>query len=96
MKTIQSIQIWIDGSLQTASVMNAYCISDNLVSQAVFYFALFAENADTTLGLQLTQGNLSMTGADYTEYESNQYAWDWIAKQLNLTITGDYVPPTNK
>jgi len=23
----------------------------------------------------------------------DNYAWDWVAEQLNLTITGDYVPP---
>jgi hypothetical protein len=36
-----------------------------------------------------------MTGADYLAYQTNQYAWDWVANQLNLTITGDYIPPTS-
>jgi len=34
-----------------------------------------------------------MTGEVYTQWEADSYAWDWIAAQLNLTITGDYVPP---
>jgi len=34
-----------------------------------------------------------MTGDAYTQWEVDSYAWDWIAQQLNLTITGDYVPP---
>jgi hypothetical protein len=34
-----------------------------------------------------------MTGADYDAWETNEYAYDWVAAQLNLTITGDYVPP---
>ena len=35
-----------------------------------------------------------MTGEAYNAYGTNPFAWDWIANQLNLTITGDYVPPT--
>ena len=34
-----------------------------------------------------------MTGEAYTKWTQDAYAWDWIAEQLNLTITGDYVPP---
>ena len=38
-----------------------------------------------------------MTGIDYTTYNSssdaNAYAWDWIATTLNVTITGEYIPP---
>ena len=42
---------------------------------------------------QLAQGNLTMTGEDYQAWQTNEYAYDWVAGQLNLTITGDYVPP---
>ena len=34
-----------------------------------------------------------MEGEAYTQWEVDTYAWDWIAEQLNLTITGDYVTP---
>ena len=36
---------------------------------------------------------VEISGKDYVNYETNLYAWDYIAKQLNLTITGDYIPP---
>jgi hypothetical protein len=42
---------------------------------------------------QLAQGNLSMSGEVYDAWQTNDYAYDWVATQLNLTITGDYVPP---
>jgi hypothetical protein len=42
---------------------------------------------------QLAQGNLTMSGDDYSAWEVDNYAWDWIAGQLNLVITGDYVAP---
>jgi hypothetical protein len=34
-----------------------------------------------------------MTGEAYVQWEVDSYAWDWVASELNLTITGDYVPP---
>jgi hypothetical protein len=43
--------------------------------------------------MQVAQGNLSMTGEAYADWSVDSYAWDWIAEQLNLTITGDYIPP---
>jgi hypothetical protein len=43
--------------------------------------------------MQVAQGNLSMTGEAYADWSQDSYAWDYIAEQLNLTITGDYIPP---
>jgi hypothetical protein len=54
---------------------------------------LYSTNVDGSQGGQLTQGNLSMTGEAYTDWTVDNYAWDWVAEQLNLTITGDYNPP---
>jgi hypothetical protein len=34
-----------------------------------------------------------MTGKDYENYLDNQYAYDWIAKTINVTIIGDYAMP---
>jgi hypothetical protein len=35
-----------------------------------------------------------MSGEAYLGWGNNdEYAWDWAAQELNLTITGDYVPP---
>ncbi len=39
----------------------------------------------------LAQGNLTMDGAAYENWEQDETAWEWIADTLNLTITGDYV-----
>jgi hypothetical protein len=49
---------------------------------------------DGNIANQLSQGNLNMSGEAYAEWTIDEYAWDWVAEQLNLTITGDYVPPT--
>jgi hypothetical protein len=50
-------------------------------------------NEDGSQGMQLAQGNLTMIGEAYADWSVDAYAWDWIAGQLNLVITGDYIPP---
>lgn len=88
MKTIEPISIWDNGTVQEASVLNAYVVNDNLINSAIFYYTLSSESLQ-----QLAQGNLIMTSQDYDDWQTNEYAYDWIAAQLNLTIIGDYVPP---
>lgn len=90
MKTIQPISIWQNGQTKTASVLNAYAISDNLKDSATFYYSLQTEE-----GEQLSQGNLTMSGEDYVGFTSNDYAFDWVATQLNVVITGDVAVVNN-
>lgn len=86
MKTIQPVVFPLN--LGTATILNAYCINDNLSTSATFYYALLSETQS-----QLQQGNLTMTGEDYDNWETNDYAYNWVATQLNVTIIGEYVPP---
>jgi len=86
MKTIEPVVFPLN--LGTATVLNAYCINDNLSTSATFYYALLSDTM-----AQLSQGNLNMTGQDYADWQTNSYAYDWIATQIDVTITGDYVPP---
>ena len=90
MKQIQPISIWQNGQTKEATVLNAYVVSDNLIDTATFYYAL-----STTENEQLTQGNLLMSGEDYVGFTSNDYAFDWVATQLNVVITGDVAVVNN-
>ena len=93
MKTIEPVSIWDNGSVKEAKVLNAYAVNVTLGNSATFYYSLSAENDDQTLGAQVAQGNLTMTGDAYAQWEADAYAWDWVAQELNLTITGEYIPP---
>lgn len=93
MKTIEPVSIWDNGVVQQAKILNTYAVNVTLNTSATFFYQLFSENEDSSLGVQLAQGNLNMTGEAYTDWEVDNYAWDWVAQQLNLTITGEYVPP---
>jgi len=93
MKTIEAVSIWDNGQNQQATILNAYAVNVTLNTSAIFWYGLFSTNEDGSLGGQLAQGNLSMTGEAYAQWAVDSYAWDWIAEQLNLVITGDYVAP---
>jgi hypothetical protein len=94
MKTIEPVSIWDNGQTVEATILNAYAVNVTLGTSATFYYSLLSETAEGYVGSQVAQGNLSMSGEAYTQWEVDSYAWDWVAEQLNLTITGDYIPPT--
>jgi hypothetical protein len=89
MKQIQPVSIWYNGSFTNANIFNLYVINDNLSTSATFYYALFSGTIDE-LGTKLAEGNLVMDGFDYNAFttspDSNAYAYQWGATQLNLTI----------
>jgi len=93
MKTIETVSIWNNGQIDEAKVLNTYAINVTLNTSATFWYGLLAETADGNISTTLAQGNLTMTGDAYTQWQTDNYAWNWVAAQLNLTITGDYVPP---
>jgi hypothetical protein len=88
MKTIESISIWDKGQTKEATILNAYGTNLQLNNSANFWYGLLSDNMEV-----LASGNLTMSGQDYQEWNADEFAWDWIAAQLNLKITGDYVPP---
>jgi hypothetical protein len=85
MKPIQPVSIWYNGIMITATIYNLTSISDDLSTYANFYWQLF--NVDE---IQIAQGNLTMSEPDYTNYstspDSNEYAYQWGATQLNITL----------
>jgi len=94
MKTISPIQSWINGKSVTATIFNMYVIGGVLGSSASFYYSLLDSNLAA-----VAQGNLTMSGEAYAGWGNNdEYAWLWAASPevLNLTITGDYVPPVHE
>ena len=91
MKDIQPIQIWKNGQNKTASILDAYIINDNLATSCTFYWML--KEADTVVdeqtiaGQVLADGNVTMSGEDYDNWDgNNDYAFEYIAEQINVTI----------
>lgn len=96
MKTIQPVTSWYNGVEKKATVLSACASTDNLSSAASFSYQLYFIS-DVSTGMtneleQVASGVLSMSGEDYNNWQTNDYAYNWVAEQLNLTITGEYVP----
>ena len=85
MKQIQPVSIWYNGQMIAATLFNMVSTNDNLIDSATFYYALFVDS-----NFQVADGVLTMSGFDYEAYttspDSNSYAYQWGATQLNLTL----------
>lgn len=88
MVVINPVQIWYNGQLKEATILLA-SMNDNLKNSALVYYSLLTDDRE-----QLSSGNLNMTGEAYEGWETNEYAYDWIASQLNLTIVGNLTTTT--
>jgi hypothetical protein len=89
MKTIQEIPTWVKGQAVTATIFNLRPIGGELFQSASFYYALL----DSDL-VMVADGNLTMSGEAYNGWgNDDEYAYNYAASELNLTITGDYVAP---
>ena len=89
MKEIQPIQMWQNGQFVEAIYLNTWASNVTLGTSATFTYNLL-----DVAQQRLQDGSLNMTGEDYAKWGVNdQYAWEFVATSLNLTIIGDYVPP---
>ena len=92
MRAIQPVNIWSGGQSLQANNLDMYVINDNLSSSATFYYQLLKVETidDNTTTQQLAQGNLTMSGTDYDNWNAtpdiNEAAFVWAAGQLNLTL----------
>jgi hypothetical protein len=88
MKPIEPITIWKNGESQEANLLVAYIINDNLESSCSFYYQLCSSGEQPdTIGQSLADGNVTMSGQDYLAWDGdNNYAYTYIAQQLNLVI----------
>jgi hypothetical protein len=93
MKTIQDVQIWINGEIKIAKVLNAFATNVNLDNISNFQYVLFSLNDDETINESINSNNVFMPTEQYLQWDQDEFAWDFVASALNLVITGDYVAP---
>jgi hypothetical protein len=90
MKKVQPFNIWVNGQMKSVKYMFLRCGTDNLKDSAIFYFSLHEATTDKDgkeiSGNVLTDGNITMSGTDYEGWETNEYAWNWAAQKLNITL----------
>lgn len=98
MKTINPVMVWYGGQEVEATVLNAVVQSDNLQNSATFQYQLMQvtlDNPNPMYGYpqSVVTNYITMSGEAYEAWGTNDYAYEWIAEQLNLTITGEWNPP---
>ncbi len=90
MKTIQSVNVWQNGEVKSATKFNMNSVFDNLEDSATFFYELLSASQDSEgneVLTQVAQGNLSLNGTEYEGWDgSNDAAYIWGAGQLSLTI----------
>jgi hypothetical protein len=89
MKAIQPIQVWNEGKVQTATIFSLSCNSDNLSTTGQFQYQLLTNELTA-----INTGFLTMNGVDYDNWDSNEYAYEWAASQLNIILIGDWTTTT--
>lgn len=99
MKVIEPVQVWFNGAEREATFLSVICTNDNLSVSASFNYQLigmYQYGDDPTVVSQtpFVNGSLLMTGQNYQDWQTNEYAYDWVAQQLNLTIISDYTTTT--
>lgn len=79
MKTIKPLQIWKDGSIKNGTILNVNIFRDNLKDNAVFGYQILTDNSEMIAG-----GELPISGENYQNWTNNDYAWDYVANELNI------------
>ena len=89
MKIIEQFKTWKNGTEKNAIYFLLGGNNDNLENQCDFGYTFFDANF-----LSLQSDRLKMTGTTYDNWTTNEYAYNWAAQILNVTIIGDYIPTT--
>ena len=90
--SITPVQIWTNGEAQSGNYIDASIVNDNLSDYAQFYWVIssITGTGEDQTKQSLTQGNTSISGADYTAWgasgDINKAAYEYICTQLNLTL----------
>ena len=101
-KTIEPISSWQNGEEKQATLFQLNSSFDNLATTANFQYQLTEIISTTTLPASvsyntLVSGALTMSAQEYLDWDSatdvNEWAYNWAATKLKLTITGEYIPP---
>jgi hypothetical protein len=87
MRNIQPIQIWKDGSLKSAEILDCRIVNDDLSSSCTFYWVLREPNSEIMMMSSLADGNYTISGEDYINWDgTNDSSYNIIASQINVTI----------
>jgi hypothetical protein len=93
MQHIQPVTLWFQGTTKTANIYDLSIVNDDLSTRASLYYRLGAETVPAEGEpsiIWLQDGNLTITGQDYQDWDAdpsaNEWIYNWSANQLNITL----------
>lgn len=94
MKTIQPVNVWVNGEVKVATKLHCVISYDDMATYASFSYTLQqdspaqeGEPVTPVMLLVIATGMVTMNGQDYLDWDdSNEAAYQYVAEKLNLTI----------
>jgi len=95
MKAITPVNIWHEGSLKEASLLNVASSYDDLNTYATFSYRIMVATEQpeepvtppAAVNMIVASGTMYMGGQDYIDWDnSNEAAYDYVADKLNLEL----------
>jgi hypothetical protein len=88
MKTIQSVNLWVDGQQVPADKLVAIISFDDLETTATFTWMVGIDTGNPIVQFQsLSTGQVVISGQQYIDWDnSNEQAYQIVADSLNLVI----------
>jgi hypothetical protein len=95
-KKISAIDIWTNGQVEVGEFFEVVGFNDNYKDTAYNSWQIFTkkimEDGTEEANISISQGLLTITGQDYTEWGSqpamdvNDWIYNWAAQKLGLSI----------
>lgn len=103
MAKIEKVSIWKDGKNYQVDDLGLVIVSDDLSSQATFYYKLSVasvmgldEEGRSVVhspGTTIADGNVTISGEDYQNWglsgDANKEAFEFVASQLGLVLVNE-------
>lgn len=89
MRQIESVSIWKDGKIYEAVIFNVFASNVILNQNANFTYELYSLSESKELNI-LTSGYLTMNPDEYSKWEKDEFAWEFVANSIGVKIIGDY------
>lgn len=88
MKTIQNVNLWVDGQSKSADRLKVILTNDNLENSATFTYMIGVESGNPIIEMiTYANGVVVIDGQDYEDWDnSNDQAYTIVADKLNITI----------
>jgi hypothetical protein len=87
--SINPVNIWNQGEIIICNKLYLRAISDNLLTESVFFYSINIDTVDTSN--EVITGNLTCNTIDYENWKQNNfdtaYILNWACVKLNLVPT---------